>query len=436
MWQIIDSYLGVLITMSGIVAFGGIVLAEKVKISKKKLVISMIIICLMHLIISQYLNGTLKTLVISLINMCTYKYMYNIRVSRAILLTFLCTILLVVPDVIEMIIATEIIGISKEFYYTKFAGSTIGNLSICISLLILTYFMRKPLRKLLYTKIENNKKIIIYLLLTLICIAIVFYQAFSNIEISINLIISIFIMLTFVIILFSLIKQTLDNEQLTIRYDKLLEYMVTYEQEIEKQRTLRHEVKNEFRIIRAKICDKQENKEIIEYIDEIVNDKYEVNKEKYAKFGYLPPNGIKGLCYFKAQEAEEKGINVAINISKRTEKSTIFKLNVKQQRDFGKILGVFLDNAIEASENSKEKQLGIEAYVNNKKECKIIISNTYKGKIDKKKIGKEVFSTKGKTRGHGLLLVKQLVGNNSLFETKTDIQDKIYIQTILIKETK
>ena len=319
------------------------------------------------------------------------------------------------------------------YYYKVYAGSALGNLSICILFVILTYFIRKPLRKILNTQVEDNKKITIYLILTFICIAIVFYQAFSNIKFSLDLIVSIFVMLAFLTILFGLMKQTLENTKLTNKYDKLLEYMITFEQEIERQRTLRHEIKNEFRTIRAKICDKQENKEIIEYIDEIVNDKYEIKQEAYAKFGYLPPNGIKGLCYFKTQEAEDKGIKVSINISKRVEKTAIFDLNIKQQRDFGRMLGVILDNAIEASINSEKKQIGIEVYANTNKECKIIISNTYSNEIDKQKIGKEVFSTKGKDRGHGILLVKQLTKNSNIFEVKTDIQKKIYVQTIIIK---
>ena len=72
-------------------------------------------------------------------------------------------------------------------------------------------------------------------------------------------------------------------------------------------------------------------------------------------------------------------------------------------------------------------------YANTNKECKIIISNTYSNEIDKQKIGKEVFSTKGKDRGHGILLVKQLTKNSNIFEVKTDIQKKIYVQTIIIK---
>ena len=133
------------------------------------------------------------------------------------------------------------------------------------------------------------------------------------------------------------------------------------------------------------------------------------------------------------QEAEDKDIKVSINISKKVKESTIYSLSLKEQRDFGRILGVFLDNAIEASTESTGKQLGVEAYVNTEKEFKLIISNTYNNEIDKTKIGLETFSTKGKNRGHGLLLVKQLVSKNDIFETKTEIQDNLYIQTIEIK---
>ena len=208
---------------------------------------------------------------------------------------------------------------------------------------------------------------------------------------------------------------------------------ITYVEEIENQRTLRHETKNEFLAIRSKICDKEKEKTIIDYIDEILGDTYSVKNEKYAKFGYLPANGVKGLCYFKTQKAEEQGISVSINISKKIQSSTICNLNTKEQRDFAKILGVFIDNAIEASAESKDKELGIEAYSNLDNEFRMIISNTYNNEIDEEKIGKENFTTKGKNRGHGLLLVNQLVKKNNIFDTKREIKNNIYSQTIIVK---
>lgn len=434
MWQIIDVYLGIVITTIGVFYFDKLVINEKMKISKFKLLVLICLVSVLHTLILLNLTGMIKTLLMCIINTILCKCSFKVTTSKAILTTFIYMILLIIPEVIELFLATKVLGMSKMYYYTEFAGSFVCSMMVCTMFIIITIILRKTLNKLVNINIENRKLIIIYTTLTFICIAIFFYNAFSNIVISLDLIVSVFAMIVFIVILFSLIKQTIKNNKLMNEYDKLLEFMVTYENEIENQRILRHEVKNEFRTIRAKICDNQENKEIIEYIDEIVNDKYEVNKEKYAKFGYLPPNGIKGLCYFKTQEAEDKGINVSLSISKRVKNSTIYNLTVKEQRDFGRILGVFLDNAIEASIESEEKQIGIEAYTNAEKEFKIIITNTYNNKVDKNKIGKESFSTKGKARGHGLLLVKQLVGKNNIFEIKTDIQENIYIQTIEIKK--
>ena len=240
-------------------------------------------------------------------------------------------------------------------------------------------------------------------------------------------------MIVLITVLLTLIKQSIDNNKLTREYDKLLEFMTTYEKEVEKQRVLRHETKNEFLTIRGKIHDKQNSKEIISYIDEILKEKIEVKQEEYAKFGYLPANGIKGLCYLKIQEAQDKGISTSINISKRIENSNIYKLDIKEQRNLGKILGVYLDNAIEASLDSKDKRIGIEAYLI-KNECQIIISNSYNKNINLNKVGKEKYSTKGKNRGHGLLLVKYITSNNNIFDTTTDITDKLYVQKIAIKK--
>ena len=431
MWQIIDNYIGIVTMTIGVFFFDKIVLNEKLKISKIKLLVFICLISVLHTLIYLCFTGTVKTILMCLINTVLCKISFKVTVSKAIMTTFMYMVLLMIPESIGVIITTKILKMNN---YKEFVGSALGNISICAVFLILTYFTRKSLRNILNTKVSANKKIIIYLILTFVCIAIIFYQTFNNVVISIDLIISIFIMIAFIIILLSLIRQTIKNNNLINQYDKLLEFMTTYEQEIEKQRILRHEIKNEFRTIRAKICDNQENKEIIEYIDEIVNDKYEINKEKYAKFGNLPPNGIKGLCYFKTQEAEDKGIKVSLNISTKIKNSTIYNLTIKEQRDFGRILGVYLDNAIEASKESKEKQIGIEAYANSNKEFKMIITNTYNNEIDRTKIGIENFSTKGKNRGHGLLLVKQLINKNEIFEINTEIRKNLYIQKIEIKK--
>lgn len=412
-----------------------VILDSKVKI---KLNLRYIVLFLVnigcHLILGTFFYDFLKTVTMFLADSFYCYKLFNISFKRSLYVTFCFMVLLIVPDLIQLFLVTNVVGINKIICYNEIAGSVISNLMVCIIFIIMVNILKKFLRKILNIEISNNLKIVILLLITFIGISLYFYIFASEFKIDGNSLPYFISMCILVVILFSLIKQTIENDRLMREYDKLLEFMMTYENEIEKQRILRHETKNEFLAIKAKLCDKQKDKEIIDYIDEILKEKIIVNQEKYAKFGYLPPNGIKGLCYFKVQEAEKFKIDVSINVSKKVQKSSVYNLSVKEQRDFGKVLGVFLDNAIEASSNSKSKKLGIEVYVDRNNEFIMIISNTFDNVINKNKLGKERVTTKGKDRGHGLLLVKHIISKSSIFEIKTEIINNIYVQTLKIKK--
>lgn len=434
MWQIISIWLGIFIMGICEIIFAKIILQKDIKVPKYLLLLTLLITSIIYTINNICLVGTLKTLIVCIVHVITFRYLFKINWSKAIFLTLVYFLLIIIVDLLVALFSTEIIGLDKNKVFESFAGSILGNISISILFIIESYILKRPLRKFVDTKIENNTTIIILSILTFICISLFFYTIIKEYKLGENFIAYLVSIIVLISILAVLIKQTIENNKLTEQYDKLLEFMKQYEQEAENQRILRHETKNEFLAIKAKLYDKQKNKEVIEYIDEILKDKIELKQEEFAKFVYLPANGIKGLCYFKTQEAKDKGLNTSINISKRVENSNIYKLSVKEQRDLGKILGVFLDNAIEASLNSKAKEFGIEAYLNIKKECEIIISNSYDGELEVDKIGKERFTTKGKNRGHGLLLVNHLVSKNDKFAINTKITNGLYIQTLTIKK--
>ena len=434
MWQIISGYIGVIIMMAGVYIFGRIVLESKVNLKNTlKDLMWLLIFSIPQTLIFLHLSGVEKSVLMSIVNILFYKLIFKIENKKSVFLILLYMMLLVIVDLIELFVVTKILKISMEYCYNSFAGSILSNLFVCILFSLTTVILRKQLRKTIEKKVENNTKIIIFSIMTFFCILLFFYTIIKEFRFRNDIFLYLFAIIVLIGVLFSLIRQTMINNKITNDYDKLLEFMKTYEEEIESQRTLRHETKNEFLAIRSKICDKEKEKTIIDYIDEILGDTYSVKNEKYAKFGYLPANGVKGLCYFKTQKAEEQGISVSINISKKIQSSTICNLNTKEQRDFAKILGVFIDNAIEASAESKDKELGIEAYSNLDNEFRMIISNTYNNEIDEEKIGKENFTTKGKNRGHGLLLVNQLVKKNNIFDTKREIKNNIYSQTIIVK---
>ena len=78
--------------------------------------------------------------------------------------------------------------------------------------------------------------------------------------------------------------------------------------------------------------------------------------------------------------------------------------------------------------------MGIEVY-KEKDDVKIIITNSFDGEIDPD-VGNEIFSTKGKNRGHGLMLVKNIINSNNMFVQRREIRQNVYVQILTIKHKK
>lgn len=422
----------ILITTS--IIFAKILLDNKtIKLNIKKIIAIIIAIVLYSLIIG-YLTGTTKTLCIFALHIMLYKYLYKVSIYDTIFLTFLYIILAIVPDLIVLFIMIYVIKIPEEVFYAQFNGSTIATLIVCVLLILLVYIFRKWLKKLLNIKLDNNKTITLYIVLTLASVLVIFFNLSKKIVINEGSITSIIIMLTFVVILYSLVKQKIENNKIVEKYDKLLEFIKKYEIGIDEQKSLRHESKNQLLTIKTKLIEKRASKEIIEYIDNLIDEHKGYAEDKYGKFQYLPANGIKGLFYYKAMEAEEKGIKLSINVSEKVEGSFLEKLKVEDFKQLGRLIGIYLDNAIEASEASKKKQLGIEVY-KKEKDILMIISNTYDGKIDEESVGKIKYTTKGKNHGYGLMLASRILTENKRFVSERKITDKLYEQRLIIKKS-
>lgn len=435
MSQVIEAIIELVITTIGVYLFGRIALNKKIEVSKSKFLVFFIITVVCNTIIYLNLTGTLKTILMEIINIIFFVKVFKISMSKSIFLTLIHLLFLVLAELLQFFVITKILIIDVEFCYREIMGSIYSSFISCVLLITITIFIRKLLRFILNTKISSNLKIIIYSIMTLLCTIGLFYKMISEFKISNDIMSYLVSLMMLIVVLIGLIRQAIDNVILSEKYENVLDYMSGYEHEVENQRIVRHEAKNELIIIKSKICDGESSKELMDYIDEILDEKVEFKEEKYAKFGYLPPNGIKGLLYFKAQQGQNEGLNISLNVSSRVENSNIYNLNSKEEKCLGKILGVFLDNAVEASLKSKAKEFGIEVYLNSDSECEIIIGNSFDGDIDVTKIGKERFSTKGKTRGHGLLLVNLLLEmNKKAFNVKTDIGQGIYVQTITIKK--
>ena len=422
----------VIMIISSII-FSLIILEKKeFKVTKEK-ILTIIIGIIIYSLIAMKLEKTVKTLWLCCLYIVLFRRLLKISYSDSLYLSFLYIILTIIPDIIFIMFVILGLGKSSEVFYSNYAGTIIATISVNVMLIMITYICRKWLRKLIKLKMNNNKVIIVYTVLTLLCVLTIFYSAFEDIVIDESLLLSAVVMIVFVVILYSLIKQKIENNNIIERYDKLLEFIKIYEVEIDEQKMIRHESKNQLSTIKSKIVNKEKEEKIIKYIDSILNEHKSYNEEKYGKFQYLPANGLKGLFYYKAMEAEERGIKLSINISSKIEKSLLGNLPTEEFKELCRLIGVYLDNAIEASEISEEKKMGLEIY-KHEENIVIIIMNTYSGMIDTEQVGNVKYSTKGKNRGYGLMLVNKILKNYDCFEAIKNITDELYIQKLIIKK--
>lgn len=436
MQSILSNIIGSLILSIGSIYYARVALKDEEKIYKPKYILSILIITTVYTIVFLNCEGGTRSIINFIAYVAVYRRLFNISISKAILLTFVYSIILIVPEMITLFVTSNILLMSRDYSYNVYAGSAVSNAIISLFLIIITFIGRNGLQKMFKNKLENSIVNIIYSIGTFLCIMIVFFkiiEEFQEITHSDTLIL-VAMIIVFVTILMSYYKARISKQKIVAKYDKMLEFIKVYETEIETQRVNNHEIKNQFTTIKSMMLDGVSSEGIVAYIDEIYGDIRKINNQEYAKLTYLPANGIKGLLYFKIDEAKSKGINVSVNISSKITNSIITTLGIKEFKNLGKLLGVFIDNAIEASIKTPEKAIGIEMYTTGNG-VEIIMSNTFSGIIDEK-VGKEKYSTKGKHRGHGLLLANNIIEQNSIFEIHREIINIIYVQTLLIKEQK
>ena len=138
--------------------------------------------------------------------------------------------------------------------------------------------------------------------------------------------------------------------------------------------------------------------------------------------------GVYSLLTTKYHEAEEQSIKMNMTLL-----LDLSKLNMKIY-EFTRILGILLDNAIDASKECDEKLINI-IFRDDEKHHRqlIIIENTYKDKdVDTEKIFNKGFSGKENHTGLGLWEVRKILNKSKNLSLYTTKNEKYFSQQIEI----
>ncbi|MBU5316332.1 GHKL domain-containing protein [Clostridium bornimense] len=139
---------------------------------------------------------------------------------------------------------------------------------------------------------------------------------------------------------------------------------------------------------------------------------------------------LKGLLSSKIIGAQGKGIDVFIDIS---EKINYISMDIIE---LIRVIGIFLDNAIEAAELCEKPVIKLGVIKKEKSILIIIINSCTKDTPPVYKMFQKGFSTKGKDRGTGLSNVREILNKSSNIFLDTIIKDVEFIQKLEIENEK
>ena len=413
------------------------ILSKKMNFKNTKFLSIFIVLSGLLLVNYFFVNKNIRILLITIIFCISIKELFNTNLKQSIIVTMYSQFLSIIC---ETFFALLTIGFQKltsiEIVLEKI-GTFLPN--FIISLLLIFVALFKFHKRIYNYLLRVTEKIKIYNIIILVVIVIIFVNILmisiyynSNLYYLIS-ISSLLLAFCFIIILYSLI---IKNNYLKVsdKYNMTLNSLKEYEDMLDKYRIINHENKNQLLTIRNMVH--KNNRKTLSYIDEIISNKLKDNNEIMSIISVIPSGGLRGLIYSKILIMQNLNIDYKLLFSKKIKATTIIKkIDDSTMLDICQIIGVYIDNAIDAVSVIDEKHINIEIYMENQK-LVIEISNNIKEKIDLDKIDNIGYTTKENGHGYGLSLAKRTIEKNSVLSHESRISKNIFTQVLKIDTIK
>lgn len=369
----------------------------------------------------------------TLIYIIESKILFCVTIKESFILGVIITLLNIVSEVIFAVLGFQIISkylfLESSSLFVFFNNTIIGIVVVCLGYLMkrknfyLNIINRLP-------KIKETQIVVFSLFIVIIFNFLGLSLHLMSIETNsptlflINSSLSIFTS----VLVYTYLKTSNRYKVITEKYDLTMNTVLGYEKIIENNKISNHETRNQFRTIRNMTT----NKNLINYINSILNDNINDSEDILIEVSKIPSGGLRGLIYTKLLYMKENNINYELHVDKKVNVSRINKIESNCMVDICKIVGVFLDNAIEAVQKLDEKNITIELYVENKNLI-ISITNNFAGYIDAENLDKAGYTTKSSGHGYGLRLVKDIISKNERLENDREIYEDNFTQNLKIK---
>ena len=347
------------------------------------------------------------------------KLLFNLKLKKTIFYTFIYS---VVCLLCELLIALLLSGILKSIDFINNSLWAKGIFNMIDIIAIISLFSNKRIINFI-KKIEstfcNNTEM--YACILIITSFITFIEIISAKDLNnyyvlfISTVCFIFIILSITIIL----NEKRSNLMLMDKNKNILSTNQAYKKTIEECRELKHNFKHD--LYSLKLVDE---KELDKTIEELI--------KKYNKqFNWINdlekiPEGIQGIIYLKQKEAEKNNVKIIANVKD-------IKGNYKNIINISNILGILIDNAVEATKNTSNNFVVVN-FMEENDILQISILNNFNNEINCELIGTKNYSTKRRNSGIGLNYVNKIKDKN--IKVNFTIENNVFISKIELANKK
>lgn len=378
--------------------------------------------------------------------------LYNVYASQALVLVVLMIIIFFYSKVrwysIVIVLMstwlsylTNFITVAISLYTENIIHNiyfyNIFHFSIFIILsLILAHLFKHLLIRLRYSYLYLSKKYYIIISFVLAIAFIYFYiisqtnlQESNSLNFYAIIFVSITVLLSLVILLLSAFAlREMKYKRKLQEIEAYYEYTLRIESINNEMRKFRHDYVNILTTLSDYIRE-DDMPGLRKYFDEHIvpmKDKLKTRSIKMNGIEKLKVREIKGLITTKIIQAQEKRIPISIEVPDEIDRISMNTV------ELSRIIGIIVDNAIEASENLEEPLINI-AFIDNDESVTFIVMNKCSDDIPKiHELFEQGFSTKGDNRGLGLSTLKELTDSNENVLLDTVIENGYFVQKVEI----
>ena len=386
---------------------------------------------LIHIFLPDY--KWLKSIMLVIFFTCSALINYKIKIYKGIIATVLFLVTSAIFEVITVLII-QALGINpydivNNTYYNCIYACLIALLEAVIALAI---YQVTVIYNTTLASVQNKLK---YFLPQLIAIIICMFPTMALLMLNdfkyseIFIIVNIMQLLVVAFVGVYNLKFVAKHENTELKLANTITHNETLSKVNEGVRGFKHDMGNIVQAILGYIAinDAEGAKR---YCQNLVIGFNDINILSILSPKVIDDPAIYGVVVNKILVARDKNMTLSLDIN-----TSVSNINFPKF-ELSRILGILLDNAIEAGENTQEKKLILNMYHDYTRNVDtIVISNSINDiNIDTEKIFKKNYSTKEKPSGFGLYEVNKFLKQNSqsYLTTTIDKNNKLFTQTLTV----